>query len=143
MRFSEADGHKIVSTSTAGTVGKVSGFVVDPATRSVRALEVRKADSGDVLLWSRVTRFGPDAVTVAGPDAITEADEDVTRMRGKDHQLVGKRVLSTEGDELGTVTDVVFDGDSGAVNLLELGEVEVAGVRLRGVGSYAVVVTAE
>jgi sporulation protein YlmC with PRC-barrel domain len=50
---------------------------------------------------------------------------------------------STAGDELGTVTDVEFDGGSGSVTRLRLDDHEVAGVRLRGVGSYAVVVTAE
>lgn len=56
---------------------------------------------------------------------------------------MGNRVLSTAGDELGTVTDVEFDGGSGSVTRLLLVENEIAGVRLRGIGSYAVVVTAE
>jgi sporulation protein YlmC with PRC-barrel domain len=76
-------------------------------------------------------------------DAITEAGEQVTAHLGKDHRLVGKRVLSTAGDELGMVDDVEFEPSSGAVTLLVLDHGEVAGVRLRGVGSDAVVVTAE
>ncbi len=143
MRFSEAMGRKVVSTSTADTVGKVDGFVVDPSTRTVLALEVHKAESGDVLRWADVGSFGVDAVTVVADDAITEADDQVTALLGKDHRLVGKRVLSTEGDELGKVEDVEFEPGSGAVTLLVLDRGEVAGVRLRGVGSYAVVVTAE
>ena len=35
MRFSDLHGRKLVSTSTADTVGKVSGFLLDPATRTV------------------------------------------------------------------------------------------------------------
>lgn len=143
MRFSDAEGRKVVSTSTAETVGKVSGFVVDPAIRAVLALQVRKAESGDTLPWPRVVAFGSDAVTVETREAITEADDAVTALLGKDHRLVGKRVLSTAGDELGTVTDVEFDGRSGAVTVLVLAGGEIAGVRLRGVGSYAVVVAAE
>jgi hypothetical protein len=57
MRFTEATGRKIVSTSTAATVGKVSGFVVDPAVSSVVALQL-KAYSGEVLRWSDLTAFG-------------------------------------------------------------------------------------
>lgn len=143
MRFSESEGHKVVSTSTAETVGKVSGFVVDPATRAVCALEVKKATSGDVLPWAHVIAFGADAVTVTGPESISQADEAVAALRGKDHRLIGKRVLSTEGDDLGEVTDVAFDGNTGMLIRLEMGTAEVSGVRLRGVGSYAVVVTAE
>lgn len=144
MRFSDADGRKIVSTSSAETVGKVSGFVVDPVTRSVIAVQVRRADDGDTLRWPQVVAFGSDAVTVEAASAITEADDEVTALLGKDHRLVGKRVLSTAGDELGTLTDVEFDGASGSVTRLLLADNdEIAGVRLRGVGSYAVVVTAE
>lgn len=79
---------------------------------------------------------------MAGSDAIAEAGDDVTALLGKDHRLMGKRVLSTAGDELGKVADVEFDGTSGAVTALLVGELHVAGVRLCGVGSYAVVVTA-
>ncbi len=143
MRFSEAKGRKIVSTGTAETVGKVDGFVVDPRSRTVLALEVKKAASGDVLAWQQVESFGTDAVTVIGADTIADAGPQVAALTGKDHRLLGKRVLSTAGDELGKVKDVEFDGASGAVTLLLLDRGEVAGVRLRGVGSYAVIVTAE
>lgn len=61
MLFSEGDGRKIVSTATAETVGRVKGFVVDPATRSVLALQVKKGESGDTLRWSEVIAFGADA----------------------------------------------------------------------------------
>lgn len=143
MRFSEAAGRKVVSTSTAETVGQVDGFVVDPVSRSVLAVRVRKAESGDILPWAGVLGFGSDAVTVSGPDAISGAGDDLGALLGRDHRLVGKRVLSTGGDELGTVRDVEFDAHTGAVTLLVLADGEVAGVRLRGVGSYAVVVAAE
>ncbi|MGI8816749.1 MAG: PRC-barrel domain-containing protein [Pseudonocardia sp.] len=143
MRFSEARGRKVVSIATADTVGKVDGFVIDPTARAVCALEVRKTASGSVLPWSGVESFGADAVTVAGAEQITSAAEDLAALMDKDHRVVGKRVLSTRGDDLGKVRDVEFDGESGLLTLLVLDQGEVAGVRLRGVGSYAVVVTAQ
>ncbi|MGI9004302.1 MAG: PRC-barrel domain-containing protein [Pseudonocardia sp.] len=143
MRFSEAKGRKVVSTSTADAVGKVDEFVVDPKAQAVLALVLAKTDSGHTLRWVDIAAFGTDAVTVTGADKITEADEDVAALTGKDHRLLGKRVLSTAGDELGKVSDVEFDGESGAVTSLVLDEGEVAGTRLVGVGSYAVVVMAE
>jgi uncharacterized protein YrrD len=141
--FSEAKGRQVVSTSTADTVGKVHELVVDPATRSVLALELKKTASGDTLRYTDITAFGEDAVTVAGADAITEAGEDVAALLGKDHHLIGKRVLSSAGDDLGKVTDVEFAAESGRVTALHLESSEVSGQRLLGVGSYAVVVAAE
>ena len=66
MRFSEAKGHKVVSTDSAETVGKVAGFVVDPRSASVVALSLKKTgDHGTTLPWTGITAFGPDAVTAA------------------------------------------------------------------------------
>ncbi len=146
--FSEAKGRQVVSTSSADTVGKINSYVVDPATHAVVAVRLKKTDGGDTLRWADIAGFGDDAVTVSGPDKITEPTEDVSALLGKDHGLLGKRVLSSAGDELGKVDDVEFDTTSGLVTqiLVDGGRGEdstVAGHRLRGVGSYAVVVTAQ
>lgn len=143
MLFSDADGRQVVSTATAGTVGKVHGFVVDPASRQVVALELKKTDEGDTLAWTDIAAFGADAVTVDDAEVIREADGEIAELTGKDHRLVGKRVLSAVGDELGKVGDVAFDPESGAVTGLIVEKEELSGERLLGVGSYAVVIKAE
>ncbi len=140
MRFSEARGRKIVSTSTAHTVGTVRELVVDPATRRVVGVTVKGADKGAVLLWSDLTSFGGDAVTVDGPERLSEPDEHVAQLADKDHAVLGKRVLSTDGLELGKVRDVAFDPESGSVTTLDLDGDDVPGERLVGIGSWAVVV---
>jgi sporulation protein YlmC with PRC-barrel domain len=142
MRFSEASGHKIVSTSSAETVGRVDGFVVDPAARSVVAVLVKKSD-GNTLRWNDITAFGTDAVTVTGPDKIVEGGGELEPLLGKHNHMLRKRVLSTTGDQLGSVKDVDFDPSSGAVTALILDTGEIPGKRLTGVGSYAVVVQAD
>lgn len=143
MRFSEATGHKVVSTATADTVGRVAGFTVDPQSRAVVALELKKTASGRVLRWSDLLAFGADAVTVSGADKITEPDEPITALTGKAHHLVGKRLLSSAGDVLGKVDDVEFDPETGMVTSLLANGAGLDGRRLIGVGSYAVVVQAD
>ncbi|MHA3702102.1 PRC-barrel domain-containing protein [Jatrophihabitans sp. YIM 134969] len=140
--FSDANGRKVVSTSSAETVGKVDGFVVDPVTRSVVALEIKKAESGDVLLWRDIAGFGEDAVTVADAGAIIDAPPEIDALQGKDHELKGKRVLTVTGVDLGKVKDVDFDAQTGALTMLTLKGHEIHGSALTGVGSYAVVVQA-
>lgn len=71
MRFSDAKGHKVVDKSTASAVGQVRGFLVDPESRSVAALGLKKTDRGNVLRWSDVDAFGIDAVTIGDSAAIT------------------------------------------------------------------------
>ena len=140
-RFSEADGRKVVSIADAGTVGKVSGFVVDPAGSQVLALHLKKTEGKvDTVRWSDVRAFGADAVTVADASVVTATPADVDALSGKEHRLLGKRALSVSGDELGEVADVEFDDASGIVGAVVLEGGSVVRCRVVGVGSYAVVV---
>ena len=116
--------------------------MVDPQSRMVVAVTLTKTEHGDTVLWSKITAFGSDAVTVAGAEVIVDANEVVTALSGKDQRLLGKRVLTTFGEDLGPVTDVDFDPDSGAVLSLVLAAGDVSGDRLIGIGSYAVTVHA-
>lgn len=140
MLFSEAMHRKIVSTDTADTVGRVDGFLVDPDRHSILALSVGKAHRGDTLRWADLAAFGPDAVTVDTSSRIAEADEELKALGGKRNKILRKRVLSTHGDELGSVADVEFDPANGLITALHLADEQVEGVRLVGIGSYAVVV---
>ena len=142
MLFTQAAGRKVVSISTAETVGRVADFVIDPQSRSVVAVTLNKTDGGDTVLWTKITAFGADAVTVAGAEMIIDANEVVAALSGKDRRLLGKRVLSTFGQDLGPITDVDFDPDTGAVTALVLATGDVAGDRLIGIGSYAAIVHA-
>jgi uncharacterized protein YrrD len=143
MLQSAVVGFKVVSTSTAETVGVVHGLVVDPVSRTIAALSLTKtAGKATLLPWANLTAVGTDAVTVQGADRIVEPDSDLAVLADKHHTLLKKRVLSTAGQQLGTVQDVDFDPASGAVLGLPLEEMAVPGSALLGVGSYAVVVQA-
>ena len=141
MLFSEVSGRKVVSTDTAETVGKVDGFVVDPALPGVVALIVAKSpNSGSALPWPNVRAVGADAVTVASSGAIVVPDERLAELADKSHTLIGKRVLSTAGVALGALRDVDFDPATGRLAALLLDTGSVEGDRIVGAGSYAVVV---
>lgn len=144
MLFSDARNRKVVSSSDAATIGKISRFVVDPDRRAVVALELKKTDDGDVLRWSDITAFGTDAVTVTDATKIGTGGDDIATFADKHHRVLGKQVLSTVGDRLGEVDDVAFEPESGLLTALALDNgTEVAASRLLGIGSYAVVVAAD
>ncbi len=142
MLITEATGRKVVSTSTAETVGQISDFVIDPQSHTVVAVTLKRADRGDTVLWSDISAFGADAVTVTGAETITEANDAVAALSGNGRRLLGKRVLNTIGEDLGPVTDVDFDPRTGAVTAIVLANGDVAGDRLIGIGSYAAIVHA-
>ncbi len=143
MRFSEASGREVVSSSSAETVGQVAEFVVDPRSHSVVAVTLKKTQHGDTVLWADVSAFGVDAVTVPGTEVILDANGAVAALAGKYQRLVGKRLLNTDGEDLGLVTDVEFDPETGRLTALLLANGDVPGERLIGIGSYAAVVHAD
>lgn len=137
MRFTEAMKREVVDTGVASSVGSVAGFVVDPHDRRIVALRIGKAD-GDTLAWSDVTAFGVDAVTVGAAGRVRAARDGV---ESDQPDLLGHRVLDEHGVERGQVRDVDFDPDTGLIRHLLTTTEEIDGVRLRGIGSWAVVVT--
>ena len=144
MLLSELKDHPVMSLESANRIGRVAGAVIDPATRRVVALRLRKTSGdGDTLHWEDLTALGQDAVTVAGQRLVTSARGRAEALSGKEHELVGKRVLTSAGDEVGEVDDVDVDVESGSVTRLVTSEGDVDGARLVGCGSYAVVVRAE
>jgi uncharacterized protein YrrD len=144
MLFSQARKRDVVNTATATRVARVDGFVVLPGPARVALLRLGKASgAGTLLAWDNVQGFGPDAVTVA-TDAVIRPARDALEQRAEDNDLeiLGKRVLTERGMELGTITDVDFDPETGAVTTLITKTETIAGDRLIGLGGYAVVVSA-
>ncbi|MGH3770479.1 MAG: PRC-barrel domain-containing protein [Pseudonocardiaceae bacterium] len=149
MLFSQARKRDVVNTTTATRVARVDGVVVLPRPARVALLRLGKVrwgearGAGTLLAWDDLQGFGPDAVTVA-TDAVIRPARDAVEQRAEDNDLeiMGKRVLTERGMELGRVTDVDFDPDTGAVISLITTTETIAGRRLVGLGKYAVVVSA-
>ena len=140
MMRSEARGRPVFSTQTSSTVGTVDDLVIDAAAGRVVALRlVGNVGAGDVLPWQNVKAFGPDAVIVDSADEVVEA----TGTAALPHErtdVVGKRLLTDGGADLGEVTDVSFDPHDGHVQALVTGNGSVAAEEVIGCGDYAVLV---
>jgi uncharacterized protein YrrD len=144
MLFSQARKRDVVNTATATRVARVDGFVVLPGPARVALLRLGKVSgAGTLLAWEDVRGFGPDAVTVA-TDAVIRPPRDGLEQRAEDNDLeiLGKRILTERGMELGSITDVDFDPETGAVTTLLTKIETIAGQRMIGLGGYAVVVSA-
>ena len=117
-------------------MGEVGQFVVDAAGRRVAAVVVGKGRKARVVDWDAIVGFGPDAVMVESEDRAREPAEGETKA-----DWLGRRLLDDHGFELGAVDDVEFDAESGALRSIGVKDREaVAAERVRGAGSYAVVV---
>lgn len=142
-RFAAASGRKIVSRTSAEELGKLSHIVVDVKRPQVTALVVGKGRKALLVAWEQVNGFGPDAVMVADESALHPPRDDRERAAADGKlELVGKRALSDMGNDLGTVSDVVFDPLTGVIEILVLGDREEPAGSLLGAGSFAAVVRA-
>lgn len=144
IRFNEARKRDVVSTGDAETVGRVRHFVVDPDEQRVVALRLDGVKGDDrYVSWDALASFGQDVVTISDAASLRPADGPREEGVRKEYGVLGKRVLTDAGRELGEVTDVEFDQETGRITALLTDSDQVAGERLRGIGSYAVVVRRE
>ncbi|MFG3310175.1 PRC-barrel domain-containing protein [Streptomyces wuyuanensis] len=142
MRFSNAQGRSVVAVSTAETVGTIAACTVAPSPPRVAALRLKtRAHSGHVVAWSDIQFFGKDAVTVRSADCLEpEKEVDSDQEAHKNHDPVGKPVITETGASQGTLQDIDFDTEDGHILTLITTDGQLPGDRLLGVGSYALIV---
>ncbi|MFG2489067.1 PRC-barrel domain-containing protein [Streptomyces virginiae] len=141
MLFSLAKGRAVIALATAETLATVTGLAIAPTPARIAALRLKVKGTGTLVKWTDVQAFGPDAVTVRSADKI-RTDSDMSVPADKHHDPIGKRVLTDTGQDVGILGDVDFDETTGHIQRLIVGSQEIAGERLLGVGTYAVVIAA-
>lgn len=139
-RFTAVRGRQVISRASAEHLGTVSHLLVDAQRRAISHLVIGRGRNARMIAWDHVTGFGADAVIVDADDALREAFGHTEEAAvGGDLELVGKRVLSWVGDQLGKVEEVSFDPASGILTELTVAGRERPASDLLGAGSYAVV----
>jgi uncharacterized protein YrrD len=139
----DAIGRPVLSRASAEELGEVRHFVTDAAERRIADVVVRNGRSDALVPWAAITGFGPDAVLVEDASSLRapESDADKADVAGRRDPL-GKVLLNDQGNSAGDVTDLEFDESSGALHSVRVKDLTVEASRVRGVGSYAVVVHA-
>ncbi|WP_419995096.1 PRC-barrel domain-containing protein [Streptomyces boninensis] len=135
MFFSTTTGRPVISSSDAAALGSVDGFDVNATTGCVARLTVKLTGGSEGSVnWADIEALGADAVILPAQTVIHGPAEI------PDHDVLSKKILSEHGRELGTVKDVGFDPDSGAIQTVVTSAGEMDGSRILGLGSYALVV---
>jgi uncharacterized protein YrrD len=136
-----AIGRKVVSRDSAQGLGAVTHLLVDDRQQRIASVVIGKGKKAKFVDWAQLSGFGPDAVMVADDSALRAAANDRERDAADGRlELVGKRVLSELGNELGSIDDVLFDPDSGGLEEFTVGDRRIRADSLLGSGSYAAVV---
>lgn len=116
MRAGEITGRPVVTIDTAEDIAEVRDVVFSHRNGFLIGFTLNKRGwvSGplkEVLAWAGVHGLGPDAVMIANRDALTGLDEADFADTGGEN-VVGGRVITDSGNELGRVTDLVLAVDA-------------------------------
>ncbi len=134
MHLSELRGRRVVSRTSAETLGEVSDVLLSANPAAVAALQIGKGRRAGSIGWAQISGIGPDAVVVTDDDAAAGPLEGQSPM--------GRLVLSELGNAVGAVTDVEFDETNGMLISLATEAALIEGDRLLADGPYAIVVAA-
>ena len=100
---------QVKDTVFDGPAGQVTGFTL--SGRGLLAGPLRRS-----LPWASVHALGRHAVMIRGAEVLAERSAVVARREAAHGRLVGARVLTDEGTEIGVVLDVMVEaGTSGRV----------------------------
>jgi uncharacterized protein YrrD len=118
LRFSrDMTGLPVIHTASGRELGRVREWLLDTAAQSVVAFTVEGSGwlpQRRIFSFTDVQGLGRDAVLVRREGAHPEGDPPL--WAGKPTtRVLGLRVLSATGSELGVVDDILIDEDSGRV----------------------------
>jgi uncharacterized protein YrrD len=118
MRAGEITGRPVVTLDAAEDVAEVKDVVFSHHNGYLVGFTLNKrgwlaGPRREVLPWGRVHALGPDAVIVGDRDAMVLPEEgEFDQSDAED--VVGGRVITEDGNELGNVTDLVLSVESEA-----------------------------
>jgi uncharacterized protein YrrD len=121
-------GLKVVTLQKGQMVDDVDEIVYDHAEDQVKALVV---DSGGwfndakVILFEDIKSIGRDAVIIESEAVIRKASEvagKISRIIKGDNYLTANKIITEDGNDLGQVSDIYFDPQTGKVVELEVSQ---------------------
>lgn len=147
MVLTQLLGRAVIDAADATRLGAVEGLVLSASRGSrgrIAALRLRDAKSEhEIIAWGDLHALGPDAVIVTA-DRTASASTTAASLRtasSGSQDLLGRRLLTELGQDIGTLDDLTFDTGTGHVERLASSRGEqLAGERLIGVGPYALIV---
>ncbi len=140
--LSAAEGRKVLSRNDAETAGSVKTAVFDDRVQRIVSLHVSGGKrNAELVEWTDIAGFGPDAVVIVSADRLREAhdDHESDAVRRKVDPL-GARVLDDLGDQHGVVRDIRFDPESGVVEAIVGDDGEWQPDEVFALGGFALVV---
>jgi uncharacterized protein YrrD len=110
----------VMVVKSGQNLGPVKHIVLEAAKGEIKAFVLKVGGSlgaWRVLLFADVKEFGPDAVMVESAELITSFKEhpEIKELYKKKITLLGNRVITQSGTDMGEVSDFTFTDDGGLI----------------------------
>ena len=109
QKMNELYGKRVISQITGDEVATVREVVLDPEARQIEALIISSGRSGDehVVRMGQILGMG-EFIVVDGtrPFEPSARDPEIVKLRKGADQITGKKIMSTTGEQFGTVGDM-------------------------------------
>lgn len=121
----DAGGLLVITRDTGKKLGKVEDLVLDPQGSRVLGILVDEAGwfkEAKVVAWPSFRVIGLDAVIIDDEASVKKASEvpEMSEVLEAGNVLIGARVSTTDGRELGKIEEFYFDPATGVVKGFEL-----------------------
>ncbi|MGM0470809.1 MAG: PRC-barrel domain-containing protein [Bacillota bacterium] len=113
----------VVNLETGEEVGDIKDIVFDPDQGTVVGFIV---DGGSffqgnrMIPYQQVHSLGEDALTIANDEAVSDLDEVKEYLVSNQGNVIGAKVVTDDGKELGTIGDIVLNSDDGQIASYEV-----------------------
>lgn len=124
-RYSEVLNLPVICANNGKMAGIVKDVLFSTETREVKALLLEHKGmeiSKRLVLLKEILSLG-DAVVIDSGACVTKAGRTAySEAYGKNGRIIGLRIFSREGEDLGVVRDVIFDWVTGKVESVEVSD---------------------
>lgn len=128
VKANDVIGLKVFSVDEGKEVDAVEDVIYNPSASKIEALLVDSGgifSSGQVIAMEDVKSIGDDAVIIQSESmmkSVKELPDDIRHIAEDDTHLTKAKVMTEQGKDLGKVSDLLFDPDTGEVVELEVSQ---------------------
>jgi uncharacterized protein YrrD len=128
VKGSQVIGLKVITKNTGEQIEAVKDILYSSSDHKVHGLLLKSEglfSNGKVILIADVLSIGENAIIIESKDALrdlSELPESLSSLAKSDNYLTETNIVTESGHELGTVSDILFNPESGLVEEFEVSQ---------------------
>lgn len=126
LKASGVIGINIISLDKGEKVGEINDIIYDPENQNIKAFLIDEGgwfSEARVIPFEKVQKIGTDAITINTSQDIkkgSEIPDPLSSVSERNSKIRKMNVVTEEGNNIGRVTDVIFDTQTGKVEEYEI-----------------------